>query len=145
MMRNVSEIEKAITIAANVHRGQKDKAGRPYILHPLRVMLSLEDETAMAAAVLHDAVEDGALSLDDLRNEGISEEAVSAVDCLSRRKEEDYDTYLDRIRDNPMATSVKLADLEDNMNIVRLRLLAEKDLDRIIRKYNKAWNFLRGG
>jgi (p)ppGpp synthase/HD superfamily hydrolase len=110
------KLEDAIIFAARAHRGQKDKSGKPYVLHSLRVMLRLEDETAQMAAVLHDVVEDTGVTLDQLRAAGFNEEVCEAVDCLTRRPGEPYEELIRRAAGNPIARRIKLADLEDNMD-----------------------------
>lgn len=82
---------KALEIALKAHRGQRDKAGAPYILHPLRVMLRMEGPLVMIAALVHDVVEDSATTLDDLRASDIPEQVIEAMDALSRRSGESYD------------------------------------------------------
>ncbi|MDP4178604.1 MAG: GTP pyrophosphokinase [Bacillota bacterium] len=130
-------IEKAILIATTAHQGQMDKAGQPYILHPLRVMLSRQDETERICAVLHDVVEDTDVTLEYLRNEGFSEEILVAIDALTRRRGESYNKFIDRVIENRIACYVKLADLSDNMNLSRIKNPAEKDYERI-EKYLEA-------
>jgi len=134
-------LEEAIILAANAHRGQKDKAGAPYILHPLRLMMQMKSETERIAAVLHDLIEDTACSLEELSKAGYSQEILDALDCLTRRHDETYSAFIDRVKENPLAVKVKLADLEDNLNIKRLKTIAEKDLLRLNR-YLKAWQSL---
>jgi (p)ppGpp synthase/HD superfamily hydrolase len=140
--REMSTLEKAIHIAVQAHAGQTDKAGSPYILHPLRLMLEMRSETEMIAAVLHDVVEDSEWTLDTLRAEGFSEEILSAADCLTRRQGESYTAFIERIKENAIARRVKLADLEDNMDITRISILTEKDVKRL-KKYHHAWKKLR--
>lgn len=130
-------IEKAILIAVNAHRCQVDKGGKPYILHPLRLMFSIEDETEKICAVLHDVIEDTDVTLDYLRERGFSKEVLSALDALTRRKDETYDEFIDRIIENKIACNVKLADLNDNMDISRIKNPTEKDYERL-EKYKKA-------
>lgn len=137
----MSQIEQAIFLALKAHKGQVDKAGAPYILHPLRVMLSLSDEKEMIAAVLHDIVEDTDFTLEDLRNEGFPEEIILAVDCLTRKQDETYDDFITRASKNVISKSVKLADLKDNMNLSRIKNPGEKDFERI-KKYEKAVSML---
>ncbi len=137
----MATIERAILIAAQAHSGQRDKAGAPYILHPLRLMMRMESEDAMIAAVLHDVVEDSDWTLERLREEGFSEEILQAVDCLTRRDDESYDEFIARARANPIARRVKIADLEDNMNVKRIGEMTQKDLARI-EKYHCAWRAL---
>src|SRR5689334_10259915 len=105
-------LEDAILLAVEAHRGQRDRVGQPYILHPLRVMCRLQDEAARTAGVLHDVVEDTTYTLDDLRARGYPPDVLAAVDCLSRRSGESYEQYVERIKPNPLARRVKLADLE---------------------------------
>jgi len=135
-------LEEAITLAAGAHRGQKDKAGAPYILHPLRLMLRMETDAERIVAVLHDVIEDSHYSLDALNNEGYPPEIIEALDCLSRRENEPYDIFIERVKTNPLARKVKLADLEDNMDAKRLKTMSRKDLDRL-HKYQKAWKSLK--
>jgi (p)ppGpp synthase/HD superfamily hydrolase len=130
-------LEKAILIATNAHQGQTDKAGKPYILHPLRLMFSRIDETERICAVLHDVIEDTHITLDCLRNEGFSEEILSALDALTRKSNESYDEFISRIINNEIACYVKLADLCDNMHLSRIKNPAEKDYERV-KKYRKA-------
>ena len=130
-------LDRAIELAKQHHEGQTDKAGKPYIEHPLRVMNQVESEEEKIVAVLHDIVEDTDISLDDLRSEGFSEEVVSAVECLTKQDGENYDSYIERISFNPLAVKIKLADLEDNSNLTRLPEVTDKDLERI-EKYDKA-------
>jgi len=125
-------LEDAIVLACRAHRGQVDKAGKPYILHPLRVMLRLEDSAAQIVAVLHDVVEDTSVTLADLRAEGYSGEICDAVDCLSRRPGEAYEVFISRAAANPLARRVKLADLEDNMD-PRRRIDGEREAQRQVR------------
>ena len=89
-------LERAIAIAAEAHAGQKDRAGAPYILHPIRLMIQMDSESAMMAAVLHDVVENSVWTLDDLRKEGFSNEVLNAVDSLTHRDKEGED-YLSLI------------------------------------------------
>ncbi len=131
------DLGRAIAIAAKAHLGQHDKAGAPYILHPLRLMFRLPDPTARIVAVLHDVVEDSDTTLDDLRRQGFSDEAVTAVDALSRRDDETYDEFIERIAPNPLAVRVKIEDLRDNLDLTRLANLTEDGADRI-RRYRKA-------
>lgn len=128
---------KAIEIATRAHAGQVDKAGEPYVLHLLRVMLSRENDLERICAVLHDVVEDSDISFDVLRKEGFSEEVIVVLDCLTKRKDESYDEFITRILGNETACHVKLADLCDNMNLSRIENPNEKDEARI-KKYNEA-------
>ena len=134
-------LEDAIALAVEAHRGQRDKSGQPYILHPLRVMFSCETEIERIVAVLHDVVEDTGRSFDDLRKLGYSEDVIAALDCVTKRPGEDYEQFIERAAANPVARKVKLADLKDNMDLRRLVSVEHKDMDRLNR-YMKAWRRL---
>jgi (p)ppGpp synthase/HD superfamily hydrolase len=137
-------LDKAILIAAQAHLGQKDKVGEPYILHPLRMMLRFQSETEMIVAVLHDVVEDSPnWDFERLREEGFSEEIIEAVDHVTRREEESYEAFVQRSGQNPVARRVKLADLEDNMDLTRLKKVGGAEKARLAR-YHKAWRNLTG-
>ena len=129
----MSTLEDAILLAAQANRGQKDKNGQPYILHPLRVMLRLESERERIVGVLHDVVEDTPTTLDDLRTLGYLEDLVTAIDHITRRKDETYEQFTERAASNPIARRVKLADLEDNLDVRRLATVTPKDAERFQR------------
>ncbi len=131
-------IEDAIRLALDKHHGQVDKAGEPYILHPLRVMAQMQTNDEQIVAVLHDVVEDSDVTLDDLRKLGYSDEIVTAINHLSRRDGESYDDFIQRIKPNPLAVRVKLGDLRDNMDLRRNATLDQKALERF-QRYRKAW------
>jgi (p)ppGpp synthase/HD superfamily hydrolase len=137
----MSTLEKAISLATEAHNGQKDKSGEPYILHPLRVMARVQSNTEKIVAVLHDIIEDTDYTIENLREKGYSKEVLEAIDCLTKRDGKDYDEYLKRSNSNPIAQKVKIADLEDNMDIRRLNVLKEEDLKRL-NKYLRAWKYL---
>jgi (p)ppGpp synthase/HD superfamily hydrolase len=133
----MSTLERAIAIAAEAHAGQLDKAGAPYVLHPVRMMLGLEDRKAQIVAVLHDVVEDTPWTLADLEREGFAPEIVRAVDALTRRADEDYETFVRRAGADPIGWHVKLADLQDNMEPTRIASPAAADYERLAR-YGRA-------
>lgn len=139
----MANLEKAIFIALEAHRNQKDKAGETYILHPLRLMVKMDSETEMTAAVLHDVLEDSSWTPEDLRKEGFSEEVLSVLECLTRRADESYEEFIERLKLNPTACKVKIADLEDNMAMKRISEPTEKDWERL-KKYHRAWSVLKG-
>ena len=140
-------IERAIEIACRVHAGQVDKAGAPYILHPLRVMLAVRSPEARMAAVLHDVVEDGEVTIEQLQAEGFPAAVVEAVEALTKRKEEKetkgYEAFIRRLAPNALARDVKLADLRDNSDLSRIAEPTEKDRARI-EKYRRAIEYLEG-
>jgi (p)ppGpp synthase/HD superfamily hydrolase len=136
-------LERAIVIAAEAHAGTVDKAGAPYIMHPLRLMMKMESTTGMIVAVLHDVVEDNVQwTLPRLEKEGFSHEIIEAVDALTRRKGELYPHYIERAAKNGLAREVKIRDLEDNINIRRIHNPTDEDRRRII-KYESALNKLK--
>ena len=125
-----------------MHTGAVDKAGQPYILHPLRVMARLSTDTERIVAILHDVVEDSDVTLDDLRAEGFSDEIVDAIDHVTRREGESYEAFIERIAPHPLARRVKLADLADNMDVTRLVVLDERGMERM-QRYLRSWQRLR--
>src|SRR5688572_11662876 len=106
----MSTLERAIAIAAEAHAGQVDKAGQPYILHPLRVMLRVQTEHERIAAVLHDVVEDTSVTLEQLSGEGFADEVLHAVEALTKRPGESRSEAALRAAADPVARNVKLAD-----------------------------------
>jgi (p)ppGpp synthase/HD superfamily hydrolase len=130
-------LTKAILIATGKHDGQYDKGGNPYILHPLRLMLKAENDTDRIVAVLHDVIEDTDYTIRDLLADGFEQEIIDALDCLTKRKGETYDEFIQRIKPNALAKAVKLLDLKDNMDITRIENPDQKDYDRL-KKYEKA-------
>ncbi|GLI36296.1 hypothetical protein [Desulforhabdus amnigena] len=139
----MADLERAILIAARAHYGQRDKSGAPYILHPLRVMQRMPTEMLRVIAVLHDVIEDTVFSLENLRDEGFSNDILEALDCLTRREGETYERFIERVKSHPLAVQVKIADLEDNMDMRRMEKVTEKDLTRIA-KYHRAWMEIKG-
>ena len=138
----MSTLERAIQIAVEAHAGQVDKAGSPYVLHPLRVMLRMKTNDERIVAVLHDVVEDSRWSLDLLRAEGFSEQVVRAIDSVTRRGGETYKEFVLRAGLDPFGRSVKLADLEDNSDLQRIAAPTEQDRARTER-YRRAIEQLR--
>lgn len=135
-------IERAIEIALLAHKGQKDKSGVEYILHPLRVMERGKTAVEKICGVLHDVVEDSDWTIKDLINEGFSEEVITAIKCLTKETEnENYDEFIERVAKDPIAVKVKLNDLLDNMDITRLNELTNQDLHRL-NKYLRAYKKL---
>ncbi len=132
-------LEKAIEIAVEAHRGQLDKAGKIYILHPMRVMLRGTNDTERIVGILHDTVEDTPVTIDMLRKEGFPENVLAALQCITKQHNEDYGHFIERILQNPLATQVKLYDIEDNMNRERIPYPTAKDEARFAKyeKYHK--------
>jgi (p)ppGpp synthase/HD superfamily hydrolase len=131
-------LDKAISIAAAAHSGQKDKYGSPYILHPIRLMAKVYSEEEMIIAILHDVVEDTDWTLEGLEAEGFSHNIIEALDCLTRRNDETYGAHIERAASNPLARKIKLADLEDNMDMKRMKIIDSNAVERLAR-YHNAW------
>jgi hypothetical protein len=136
-------IEKALEIVIKAHKGQTDKAGKPYIGHLLRVMQMGMTEDEKLCGLLHDLIEDTDFSFDMLEAEGFPPRIIDALKCLTKRKNESYDVFIDRVLTNKLATAVKINDLKDNMNIKRLDEIRQTDIERL-NKYLKAYRRLIG-
>ncbi len=134
-------IEKSLQIALEAYAGKTDKAGKTYILHPLRIMGNMETEEEMSVALLHDVKEDSEYTAKDLLAQGIPANIVDAVGLLSKVDDESYEQFIKKILSNKLASKVKKADIEDNINVLRLDTLQNIDLERI-KKYHKAWKIL---
>lgn len=136
-------IERAIQIAVAAHAGIKDKGGKPYILHPIKVMMRVETEEEQIVAILHDVVEDTDWTFDALRNEGFSETVIEALETVTKQSEnEDYEDFIKRSLRNDIGRKVKIADLLENLDVTRIGELSEKDIKRI-NKYKKALQTLK--
>lgn len=134
---------KAIEIAKECHKGQKDKGGHDYIGHPIRVSDRCMTEKASVAALLHDTIEDSDMTSEKLSEMRFPADVIEAVEVLTKSRYDNYDDYIKRVGANPIAREVKIADLEDNMDITRLQYpLTDKDLLRL-NKYLKSWKYLR--
>ena len=124
-------LERAVELAQIAHQGQVDKAGAPYIGHPLRVMNSLSTLEEKIVGVLHDAIEDSPLELKDLSEQDFPPHIVEAINAITKCKGEDYETYLTRVMSNHLALRVKIADMKDNMDISRIANPTAKDRQRL--------------
>ena len=136
-----SMVDLALSIARKAHEGQLDKAGVDYIEHPIYVASQVDTEEEKAVALLHDVIEDSPVSAKGLLQAGLPETVVTAVQVLTKKKEQDYQTYLETVKKNPLARVVKLADLKHNSDLSRLSSITEKDKERL-KKYKKAIDFL---
>ncbi len=135
--RNImATLERAIEIAAKAHSGQVDKAGQPYVLHPLRLMLAVSTPHERMAAVLHDVVEDTPVTLSDLEGEAFPVEVIAAVQLLTKRPGESRIEAAHRAAANAIARAVKLADVTDNMDLSRIAEPSERDFARL-REYEQ--------
>jgi (p)ppGpp synthase/HD superfamily hydrolase len=134
-------IDLALRLCYEYHKGQKDKAGAPYFLHPISVALKVTTESEKITALLHDTIEDTELTLSDLRLLGFSDEIIEAVGAITKDPNEDYFEYIYRVKNNPIATAVKIADLKHNSDLSRLSEVTDKDRRRAA-KYRKALKIL---
>ena len=138
-------IETARKIVEYAFRDKKDLVGEPYLYHIQRVeqRLANKSEEIRTVALLHDLLED----CPDWNKEVLKcffwNSVVNAVDAITKRKGEKYEDYINRVQANRYATVVKIADLQDNMNITRLKEITEKDVIRL-KKYLSAYQFLTG-
>lgn len=133
--------ERAFQIASAAHAGQTDKAGAPYINHPVAVASTVSTEKGKAVALLHDVLEDTSLTAEDLLEAGIPADVVSAVVVLTKDPDQDYFSYIEQLASCPLARTVKIADLEHNMDLLRLPEVTEEDKKRE-EKYQKAYSIL---
>ena len=136
------DLLRAFFIAARAHKGQKDKGGKPYIFHPINFSLNVKGRDEKIVALLHDVIEDTAYTIDDLKF--LTQDQREALLLLTHDKDTPYMTYIEAIKKNKIASRVKLADLNQNMNLKRLKIVTEKDLERL-EKYKKARDLLREG
>lgn len=141
MLSYNEQFQIALELAVEKHKNQTDKAGNPYILHPLHVMENVNSKEGKIVAILHDIIEDTDITENYLLKIGLSKRIVDAVVALTRSEDMDYQEYIKNLSSNPLAKEVKLADLEHNMNLKRLPTLEEKDLERN-RKYQIAYHYL---
>lgn len=137
-MKKGELLGKVLVLATNAHAGQFDRGGKPYILHPLKVMhyLKTDDEELQCIALLHDVVEDTDTSWKDLEAIGCTERVLNAVRALTKLPGQTYDEYKEVVFANEDAMRVKLCDLRHNTDIRRLKGVTQKDVDRIT-KYNQ--------
>lgn len=138
----INIVMMALKIASEAHKDQIDKAGRPYILHPLTVACKATTEDECVAGLLHDVVEDSSYTFDDLRMAGIPEHIIEALRLLTHDKKVAYMDYISKIKGNDLARAVKLADLEHNSDLSRLTNITDTDRERIT-KYKQAVEYLQ--
>ena len=141
MLSYNEQFQIALELAVEKHKNQTDKAGNPYILHPLHVMENVNSKEGKIVAISHDIIEDTDVTEDYLLKIGLSKRIVDAVVALTRSEDIDYQEYIKTLSSNPLAKEVKLADLEHNMDLKRLPTLEKKDLERN-RKYQIAYHYL---
>ena len=130
-------LQRAITIAEQQHAGQVDKAGRPYIEHPKRVMAAVSNDAERIVAILHDVIEDSDVTLDQLAAEGFPAYILDALDSVTRKEGETYEAFVARTATNAIGRRVKYADLQDNADLTRIPAPTVADLART-EKYQRA-------
>ncbi|WP_371381704.1 HD domain-containing protein [Sporomusa aerivorans] len=135
-MEKDSIVQVALKLATIAHSGQIDKGGKPYILHPISVAKIVETEEEKTVALLHDVIEDTPVTLEELRENGLPESVVVAVDVLTKRPGVEYGDYIQRVKQNPIALTVKIADMIHNMDLSRIQSPSAKDYARI-EKYER--------
>lgn len=143
-MKRGEMLNKMLVLATTRHAGQFDRGGNPYILHPLKVMYYLKsnDEELQCIALAHDLVEDTDTTYSELREMGFSERVIQGIVALTKVRGESYDEYKERVKANPDAVRVKMADLRHNTDIRRLKGVTDKDLARI-EKYHRFYTELQ--
>lgn len=135
-----NSVETAFELALKVHKGQVDKAGKTYIMHPVRVATKFTEDHLIIVSLLHDVVEDTDIQLNQIESL-FGKEIALAVDGLTKKADESYDDFILRCSKNELSRRVKIEDLKDNMDMTRLKNISEKDLARV-EKYRKALEFL---
>lgn len=137
-MKRGEMLNAMLVLTTNAHAGQYDRGGRPYILHPLKVMhyLKTDDEELQCIALGHDVIEDTSVTYQDLRSAGMSERVIEGIRALTKQPGETYDEYKERVFANRDAMLVKRCDLRHNTDIRRLKGVSERDLERMV-KYQR--------
>ena len=131
----------ALKLCFEAHKDQIDKSGMPYVFHPFHLAEQMADENTTIVALLHDVIEDTEYTLDDLRKFGFAEDVLSAISLMTHADDVPYIEYVVKIKTNPIAKAVKLADLKHNSDLTRLDVVDQKALDRK-EKYKKAIDYL---
>ncbi len=142
MMIYTEMTKKALKLCFEAHKNQTDKSGMPYVFHPFHLAECMTDEYTTTVALLHDVVEDTDYTLSDLKDMGFPEKVTDALALLTHDKSVPYMEYVERIKQNPIAREVKLADLTHNSDLSRLDTVDEKALKRV-EKYKKAMEILK--
>ena len=137
------QTKKALKLCFEAHKDQVDKSGMPYVFHPFHLAEQMQTEETVVVALLHDVVEDSAYTLEDLEHMGFDRAITEAVALMTHTDDTDYMDYIRRIKENPIAKAVKLADLQHNSDLTRLDAVDAKALIRC-EKYLKAIDLLEG-
>jgi hypothetical protein len=134
-------LEKAALICITNHAGQTDKAGKAYFQHPMRVALRCAGTEQKIVALLHDIIEDTSVTPEYLLEQGFSQTIVDAILSLTKREGESYEDFICRAAENPIGRVVKLQDLKDNLDVMRLNEVTNEDAQRLT-KYLAARSYL---
>lgn len=129
--------KKALKLCFEAHKDQLDKSEMPYVFHPFHLAEQMTDEDTTIVALLHDVVEDTDYTFTDLRKMGFSEKVIEAIALMTHTDDTPYLDYVARLKENPIAKTVKLADLRHNSDMTRLDTITQRDIDRA-EKYKKA-------
>ena len=135
--------KKAMKLCYEAHKDQVDKSGLPYVFHPAHVAEQMTDEATTIVALLHDVVEDTDYTLEDLAAEGFGKEILEAVALMTHEDDVPYLDYVAKLKNNPIARAVKLADLAHNSDLSRIGEVDEETKQRL-EKYKKATTLLEG-
>lgn len=133
--------KKAMCFCFEAHKNQQDKSGLPYVFHPFHLAEEMDDEISATVALLHDVIEDTDYTLEDLRRLGFPEDVLEALELMTHGDDTLYMDYVAKIRSNPIATKVKLADLRHNSDLTRLNTIDERALNRV-KEYQEAIKLL---
>ena len=136
-----AKTKAALKLCFEAHKNQTDKSGMPYVFHPFHLAEQMKDEETTIAALLHDVIEDTDYTIADLEQMGFSPDVLEALKLLTHNDDTPYMEYVAKIKDNPIAKAVKLADLEHNSDLSRLDTIDEKALKRK-KKYSQAIRLL---
>ena len=141
-MKKYPQVLLCYAIAKQAHKGQYDKAGEPYIGHCLEVASAMSEPDLAAAALIHDVFEDTDFTPTALAKYGVSPDIIRIAEVLTRDKSEKYEDYIKRVGANPKARKIKIADLKHNMDLNRLPEVRQKDMDRVVKRYQPAYEYL---
>ena len=136
------QTKRALKLCFEAHRNQEDKSGMPYVFHPFHLAEQMTDEATTITALLHDVVEDTDYTLEDLRAMGFPPEALDAIELMTHDPAVPYLDYVAKIKTNPIARTVKLADLRHNSDLTRLDAVDDQALARA-EKYRRAIQLLQ--
>ena len=139
-MMNTKLTRLASKIAYKAHEGQTDKAGVPYIFHPIHIAEQMDSEESCVVALLHDVIEDSDITLEIL-SKYFNDDIIAALRVLTKKENDDYIMYIKRVKTNKLAAKVKIKDLEHNRDLTRLDEVTDKDRKRSM-KYWEAIRYL---